>query len=207
MAKTGESYTAARRQLIAKGHTPESAPVYEPMWSDEAVIEATGRGWDEWFGLLDAWDGTTHTHPEIARWLVAEHGVSGWYAQSITVGYERARGLRAPGQHADGWSVTATKTIAVPVERLFAAFDDVSLREMWLPGGELNLRTATPPKSARYDWEDGSSRVAVGFEDLGASKSRVAVEHARLPDAETAGEMRAWWRGRVAALKQLLENG
>jgi hypothetical protein len=207
MAKTGESYTAARRQLIAKGDVPETAPAYEPLWSEEAVIEATGRGWDEWFKLLDAWDATTHTHPEMARWLVADHDVSGWWAQSITVGYERARGLRAPGQHADGWSVTATKTIGVPVERLFAAFDDDTLREEWLPRAELHLRTSTPSKSARYDWEDGSTRVLVGFEELGATKSRVALEHARLPDAETAEEMKTWWRGRVAALKTLLERG
>ena len=26
-----------------------------PMLSDEAVTKATGRGWQEWFGLLDAW--------------------------------------------------------------------------------------------------------------------------------------------------------
>jgi uncharacterized protein DUF4287 len=207
MAKTGESYTAARRQLIAKGDAPETAPAYEPLWSDEAVFEATGRGWDEWFKLLDAWDATTRTHPEMARWLAAEHDVSGWWAQSITVGYERARGLRAPGQHADGWSVTATKTIGVPVERLFAAFDDDALREEWLPAAAPRLRTATPSKSARYDWEDGSTRVLVGFEELGAAKSRVAIEHARLPDGETAEEMKTWWRARVSGLKQLLESG
>ena len=206
MAKTGESYTAARRQLIAKGDQPEAAPTYEPLWSDERVTEATGRGWDAWFALIDAWDGAHRTHPEIASRLVAEHGVTGWYAQSITVGYERARGLRAPGQHADGWSVTATKTIGVPVERLFAAFEDDALREEWLPGAELRLRTARPSKSARYDWEEGSSRVDVGFDDLGETKSRVAIQHARLPDGETAEEMKTWWRGRVSALKTLLEE-
>jgi hypothetical protein len=35
----------------------------------------------------------------------------------------------------------------------------------------------------------------------------VAIEHARLPDADTAGEMKAWWRERVIALKSLLEEG
>ena len=38
--------------------------------------------------------------------------------------YERARGLRAPGEHADGFAVTASKTVGVPVERLFDAFVD-----------------------------------------------------------------------------------
>ncbi len=43
MEKTGESYTAARRMLIAG--PKESA----------ATQEATGRGNEEWFALLDEW--------------------------------------------------------------------------------------------------------------------------------------------------------
>jgi uncharacterized protein YndB with AHSA1/START domain len=207
MQKTGESYTAARRQLIAAGERPASdAPSFEPPMSAEAIRERTGRDWDGWFELVDAWNGANHSHTEIARWLREEQGVDGWSAQSITVAYERARGLRAPGQRPDGWSVTASKTIAVPVDRLFAAFDDERQRERWLPGAELHERTATAPRSARYDWEDGSTRVIVGFEAKDDGRSLVAVEHARLPDADTADEMKAFWRERVAALKEMLER-
>ena len=208
MQKTGESYTAARRRLIAAGERPEAeAAEFEPPMSDDAIRERTGRGWDEWFALLDAWEAASRPHPDVARWLREEHGVDGWSAQSVTVGYERARGLRAPGQRPDGWSVTASKTVAVPVERLYAAFGDDGLRERWLPGAELHVRTASPPKSARYDWEDGSTRVIVGFYAKGDGKSQVALEHARLPDADTAEEMKSWWRERVGALKEMLEGG
>ena len=58
----------------------------------------TGRVWDEWFALLDAWGGVERPHPEIARWLNQEHGIPGWWAQGVTVAYEQARGLRAPRQ-------------------------------------------------------------------------------------------------------------
>ena len=47
----------------------------------------------------------------------------------------------------------------------------------------------------------------MGFEDAGESKSRVAVSHERLPDADTADEMKAWWRERLVALKSELESG
>jgi hypothetical protein len=102
MAKTGESYTAARRQLldtatgdagdpgVADEPTPAvaepspavaepapSAAAVEPPVSDAAIRRASGRGWDEWFGLLDDWGATDRRHPEIARWLVGEHGVDG----------------------------------------------------------------------------------------------------------------------------------
>jgi hypothetical protein len=208
MAKTGESYTAARRMLIAQGDRPDAPiPEFEPPVADETVVAATGRGWQAWFEALDAWGAATRSHTEIARWLREEQGVEGWYSQSITVGYERARGLRAPGERPDGFAVGVSRTIAVPVQELFDAFTDESLRERWLPGADLRVRTATAPRTARYDWEDGSTRVIVGFEDMGEAKSRVAVSHERLPDADAADEMKSWWRERLTALKTQLEGG
>ena len=175
--------------------------------ADERVVEATGHGWQAWFEILDGWNATGRTHKEIARWLREEHEVPGWYAQSITVGYERARGLRALGQRADGFAAGVSRTIAVPVERLFEAFTDDALRERWLPGADLRVRTATAPRTARYDWEDGSTRVIVGFEAAGEAKSRVALSHERLPDADAADAMKAWWRERLTELKSRLEAG
>ncbi len=208
MEKTGESYTAARRVLIAGGERPDTAPAgFEPTASEEAVLKATGRGWQEWFGLLDEQDATSKSHPEIVRWLGAEHDVPGWWCQAITVSFERARGLRALGQRSDGgWSATASKTVAVPVDRLFDAFEDEALRERWLPGAEMRRRSATRPRSARYDWEDGSTRLVAGFADMGQAKSQVGIEHERLPGAETAEEMKAWWRERLVVLKEVLEQ-
>ena len=43
-------------------------------------------------------------------------------AQAIAVSYERARGMRAVGERADGFAVSASRTVAAPVERLFDAF-------------------------------------------------------------------------------------
>ena len=49
--------------------------------------------------------------------------------------------------------------------------------------------------------------MIVGFYAKGDGKSQVALEHARLPDADTAEEMKSWWRERVGALKEMLEGG
>jgi uncharacterized protein YndB with AHSA1/START domain len=38
--------------------------------------------------------------------------------------------------------VSASKTVAAPVERLFAAFVDADLRERWLPDAGLRERTS-----------------------------------------------------------------
>jgi hypothetical protein len=202
MQKTGESYTAARAQLLPN----EEERGYEPRIADERVRERTGRVWREWFGLLDEWGATDREHREIAAWLNAEHGVSGWWAQGITVEYEKARGLRPIGGDRDGTlNVSASKTVAVPVERLFEAFANLDLREEWLPGAPLRERTSQPSRSARYDWGDGSTRVLVTFTAKGDAKSTVAVSHERLPDSESAERMRAYWRERMPVLKAVLE--
>ena len=213
MEKTGESYTAARRQLLAKGaerrpQEPEPAPAPAGRRpSDEAVTEATGRAWDEWFALMDEWGARERKHGEMARWLMEEHGVPGWWAQSVTVAYEQARGLRLPGQQPDGtFSANASKTVAVSVERLFEAFADDELRARWLPGDALRIRTARAPRTLRATWESDGSRVIVGFDAKGDAKSQAALAHERLPDPDAAARMKAFWRERLAALKEVLEG-
>jgi hypothetical protein len=174
--------------------------------SDEAVRRRTGRGWEEWFALLDEWGASDRSHEEVARWLREAQGVDGWGAQSVTVSYERSRGLRALGERPEGFSATAQKTVAVPVDRLFEAFVDQAERERWLPDAELRERTATKPKWARFDWGEGETRVVLGFTAQGDAKSTVALEHERLADSEEAERMKAFWRERLTALKMRLEG-
>ncbi len=201
-SRTGESYTTARRRLLEK-----STPVRPQSVPDGAVRERTGRGWDEWFALLDTWGATGRTHTEIARWLRDEHGVESWWSQNVTVTYEQARGTRVPGQGADGYfSATGSKTVAVSVDRLFEAFADEDLRSRWLPGVELSVTTSTAPKSFRAGWEDGATRIAAGFVAKGEAKAQLAVRHERIGNAEDAALMKAFWRERLSALKELLET-
>ena len=206
MEKTGQSYTAARAALLgAQGTKATEGPTL--TMSDESILGRTGRGWEEWFDLLDQAGAAAWPHAEIARWLAAEQGIDGWDAQSVTVSYERARGGRAVGERPDGFSVSASRTVAVPVERLYDAFVDESLRKRWLSEDELRERTATRPKSARFDWGAGETRVIVGFSSKGEAKSTVALEHTRLADAEEAERAKTFWRERLTALKSRLEGG
>jgi pimeloyl-ACP methyl ester carboxylesterase len=205
MDKTGESYTAARATLLT-GDEARAADGPALTMSDEAIRRRTGRGWEEWFELLDEADAAELPHKEIARWLREERSVAGWDAQSVTVSYERARGLRAVGERPDGFSVTAQRTVQVPVEELYDAFVDESVRERWLPGARLRERTANRPKSARFDWGEGDTRVVVGFERKGNAKSTVALEHERLPGAGEADRMKAFWRECLSTLASQLEG-
>jgi hypothetical protein len=204
MEKTGERYTAARRHVVADEPEPEPEPDLSGLASDEAVSRNTGRSWGEWFAILDEWGARVRPHREIARYLGAEHSVPGWWAQSLTVGYERARGLRAKHEGPSGFTVGASKTIGVPIERLFAAFADEAERGRLLPG--LTVRTLRPTRTARFDRPSDGTRVVVGFTDKGPEKSLVAVQVERLPDADAAERAKAEWRERLAALARSLEG-
>jgi hypothetical protein len=208
MEKTGESYTAARAVLLAGEEQPQAAEQGWLATSDERIRERTGRGWEEWFDLLDEWGAAQRPHREISRWVADQLGIGPlvWEAQAVTSSYERARGLRAVGETEQGFAVSATRTVAVPVERLFDAVVDEKRRVSWLPDGELSERTATRPKSARFDWGDGATRVHVVFDPKGEDKSTMALQHVRLSDASEAERMKAYWRERVSALKEELER-
>lgn len=209
MSKTGESYITARghvarnRERLQDDRSRlESA---RELASDAKLTEATGRDWQGWLAILDAWGARDRNHTETARYLVDEQGVPGWWAQSITNGYERARGLRVKHQQPNGFTIYASKTVGVSLEVLFRAFVDDHMRAQWLSDGSMSLRSSQPEKVARFDWAGGPTRVMVTFEEKGPMKSTAYVAHERLPDAETAETAKARWKERVAALKSCLE--
>lgn len=212
MDKTGESYATARRQLIEKSES-ESRKKSTPRTisgvrkSEEAVLKNTGRSWDQWFKMLDTWGAKDKKHGEITRWLAEEHEVDGWWTQSVAVAYEQERGLRAPGQRADGtYTVSASKTINVPLEKLFDAFTNKKIRKRWLGEFELGIKTSRPGKSITANWEDASTRVAFWFTSKDAKKSQIALAHEKIRDAQQADELKMFWRERMNLLKKTLES-
>ena len=209
MSKTGESYTTARSHVSEKRDRVQAARTRLAA-ADRSPVRRRrsrrrpGKKWDAWFSILDRWGAREKKHGETVGFLMDEHHVvAGWWAQSITVGYERARGMRLKHQQADGFTVSASKTIAVPVDVLFDAFVNPRSRRKWLTDGSMSLRTSQPGHTARFNWEDGSTRVNVSFVDKGPSKSAVAVAHERLPDADEAETAKASWRERLSDLKSL----
>ena len=114
--------------------------------------------------------------------------------------------MRLKHQQADGFTIYASKTIAVPVDVLFDAFVNPRSRRKWLAGGTMSLRTSQPANTARFNWADGSTRVMASFVEKGASKSTVAVAHERLPDADEAETTKIAWRERLSDLKTFLES-
>ena len=211
MQKTGESYTAARAQILSKADHRSSAPPpidYAKVagMSDAKVAEKTGRTWREWTTVLDAAKASALPHREIADLVHGRHGVPGWWAQTVTVGYERIKGLRDRGQRRGGsYEASKSRTYAVPVDRLFHAWTDDATRRRWIGEAKTRVRTAKAHKSVRLQWPDGSI-IAVWLTPKGAAKSAVAVTQTKLPDQAAAKQAGAEWSARLDALGALLQR-
>ena len=209
MRKTGESYTTARAQLVRKKKRSELPPVpadHEAVtgMSDAAVKAKTGRTWKQWVSVLDAADAHTLSHRDIARHLAEDHGVAAWWSQMVTVGYERLRGLRDVGQRrGGGYDVNKSKTLPVPVSRLYRAFRDVRQRRRWMDADGVEVTSATPDKVVHMRWPDGT-RVSANFTAKAKEKSTVAVQHRQLASKAAADEVREAWTVRLAELAEIL---
>lgn len=170
--------------------------------SSAAVSRATGKSWLEWMAILDEAGGREMGHKEIVAFLGRNHRVSAWWQQQITVGYEQSRGLRARHEMTDGYQIGRSRTIAAPAAAVYAAWAGETSRAHWLPDAAVAIRKATPPKSLRLTWPDGTI-VSVTLGDKG-DRTTVTVQHNKLPDAATAERMKAYWAEALGRLEKYL---
>jgi uncharacterized protein YndB with AHSA1/START domain len=204
MKKTGEAYTTARSHILNKP-SRKSLPDYAALagMSDAVIKEKTGCTWERWVKALDHHGAANLSHGEVAALVKKTYKVGDWWSQTVTVGYERIKGLRAKGQRRDGtYEASKSRTFDVPVKTLYEAWADDRTRRGWLTGATVRVRTATSPKSIRLDWNE--SIVAVGFTPKSNGKSSVAVQHTKLPDRDTANKVKEYWTERLDALAAVL---
>ncbi|HKS07264.1 MAG TPA: hypothetical protein VJR92_13235 [Gemmatimonadaceae bacterium] len=207
MKKSGESYTAARAQLVAK-RAPEKKIDYAKLAgiSDEAIKKNTGCGWEKWVYVLDKAGAAGMKHRDVANLVHTKWKVPDWWTQTVTVGYERIKGKRAIGQRMDGtYEATKSKTFAVSATTLFRAWKNNATRKRWMDGAGESLRSSTAPKALRFAWSDGSV-VVIGITSKGIGKSSVAVQHGKLPSRDSADRLKKYWSDRLEALGQILQS-
>lgn len=65
-----------------------------PETNSSTIKNATGKSLDEWFNLIKKYKLTDCSHKDIAEFLSLQPGVSYWWAQEITVHYEKEIGRR-----------------------------------------------------------------------------------------------------------------
>jgi hypothetical protein len=168
--------------------------------SDDALHAATGKQWADWFAILDAARASEWTHPQITGWLQGEHDVAAWWCQMIAVGFEQARGMRLPGQRADGtFEVGASATLPTSQqEALDAVIGAVSAGL-----GEQPSRVSREVKFITAKWAVGERASVLAMANPTAGgKTSVSLTYARLDDATDvapAKEAMTGWLGAARA--------
>jgi hypothetical protein len=218
-ARSGESYTAARRQVIAarqKRRPAAAAPVpnlTRGAVSAAKVLERTGHGLDHWFSVLDAFGARSQGHTAAARHLSEGHGVDGWYAQGITVAWERLRGVRALNQRVDGsYEVSVSKVVDATPVAVAGAFDLPARRRAWLagqdPGILQGLEAASRPMNvvrdgaaARLRFRVGAQTVEIRADAKPNGRTSLVAQIRKLASSEDVESRRAAWRAAFESLR------
>lgn len=197
-----------------------------PDISDEAVRDATGKSWREWFETLDELGAREMEHAEVAS-LLQERGLvdSGWWAQSVTVAYEKETGQRVTGETKDaGFQVGTQRTMSLPSAAAWELLADPEGIECWVggpapdleltPGStvetangyRLEVRTVDPGSRLRVRWtppeRDDPTTLQIYLQDKG-EKTAVRFHHEHLADADERERMRARWKGVLEQLDAL----
>ena len=188
---------ATRKRAIMQAATP---PV-----SDAAIAARTGRTWAQWVTELDRVGARTLSHTEIAEVVHRRFEVGSWWAQSVTVGYERLTGRRANLQTAGGFAANGSLTVAADIEHLYDTAADAKRQRKWLPPGVV-IHKATRPKSMRATAGDGSKSISFYFYAKGPSKSQVTVQHEKLTSQAAALKLKKIWAESLKDLAALTDT-
>ena len=206
-----------------------SRPRGEPAVSEEALRDKTGKSWAEWFSILDRWGASEKGHKLTARYLGESWGVSAWWAQTITVSYERERGLRLVGQRSEGtFTVSLQRTIRATPERAFDALTKPEELSRWFTrSAQADLRVGGSytnadvdqgefvildrPQHLRFTWNNPehcpNTLVDVVFTEKPDGRVTVRLEHLKITTQAGYEDMKEGWTWAMDSLKSYLETG
>jgi uncharacterized protein YndB with AHSA1/START domain len=198
-----------------------------PDVNDATAREKTGQTLQQWFALLDGLGGPAAGRRDLVNHLLKERELDEWWATTLVVEYERARGQHEKDGAPKGYSICSTKTVAAPLERVFRAFGAPADLDAWLGGGttvdlrdggklqnadgeRVTFQRVRANKDLRMLWEHATrangSQVEVLFADKGKGKTGITLNHTRIQARRDADELRAGWSAALEQLKRHLES-
>ncbi len=103
-----------------------------------------------------------------------------------------------------GFAASASRTVGVAVEFVYAAWTDETRRREWLRDDLLVVTDTTPGVSLHGEW--AGARLRVFFMPRGKARANVTVDHDGLPTARRAEQMKKFWQARLGRLAALVER-
>lgn len=197
-----------------------------PNLTDASVKKATGKTMKEWVAALDKFGGVDKGRREVVNHLYAELNKDIWWASTLGVEYEKAKGLKEKDGRAKGYGICVTKTIKAPVAKVFAAWKDPKQLNQWMgskfkqefkdggtfsngDGDKGQYKRIRENKDLRFTWDAEDlapdTLVDVTFAAKGDDKCLVTLNHTRIQDRTEADMLRDGWGACFEKLKAMLE--
>lgn len=193
--------------------------------TDEGCRESTGKTISEWIAALEEQTELAGKRRQSLDWLFHATGRADdfWWPTTIWVERERMKGIVKKDGRIEGYNICVTKTIAAPIEVVFAAWLRHGPAKWWGDSPKVgednsvidasgNRATATrvrENKDLRYKWETGGrgdiTDLDVAFADKGKGKTGITLTHQRIQDRAEADGLRKAWTEAFDRLKKSLE--
>jgi len=194
--------------------------------TDAAAKIATGRTLGEWFAALDTFGGREKGRRAVNTYLV-DQKVDPWWCTTIAVEYEKQHDARLKDGLFEGYFICATKTVAAPVEAVYAAWTTNEALSHWFgPGTSADVRDGgsyanadgdrgtfqrvRANKDLRLTFENPAfsapTQVEAQLQDKGKGKTGLLVNHKRIQSRAEADGLRAAWGEALDRLKKHCES-
>lgn len=192
--------------------------------NNESCQAATGKTMSEWFEILDSRGGPKQGRKAINDHLFGELKLDPWWCTTLVVEYENHHGLKEKDGLGKGYFICSTKTIAAPVDKVYAAWTNAAELDKWFGGGNKanvsdggsfenaggakgTYKRVRENKDLRFTWDAGTapSLVDVVFTDKGGGKTGLLVNHDRIQTREEADGIREAWAEALSKLKAAVE--
>ena len=174
--------------------------------SDAAIKKATGCDWEKWVFCLDYVGAQDWSHRAIADHVHTAYKVKDWWTQTVTVGYERIKGLRAIGQRRDGgFEANKSKTLNASAAAVFRAFAHARVRKHWLPGVKVTVQKGDAESIRAHDCGMTARRSKSGLCRRARRRRPPRSSTASSRSKEDADSRKKYWDERLAALRDVVE--
>ncbi|MFN0060531.1 MAG: SRPBCC family protein [Planctomycetota bacterium] len=201
--------------------------VDSPEITDAVCKQKTGKTLKQWFEGFDKAGGLERGRRELTNSVHEQVNKDAWWATTLAVEYERARGQVEKDGKPTGYSMCSTKTIAAPLDRVFAAFGEPKQLDNWFgpknkvsfkdgggfengDGDKGTFKRIRALKDIRFSWEHPTlgpgTAVEVLFADKGKGKTGITLNHTRIQSRREADQIRESWSAAFESLKRFIES-
>lgn len=166
--------------------------------SDQAIINASGRTWQQWFDELKQKGYDQKSEGEIIEVLEIEYFLDNDWAKDIARTFSDAYDLNKAGIKKKDFEISVRKTFPYPIESV------VDHAKNWFNHENRAIETKFNGKCISCEWKTDHSNVEVQFLVKGKSKTQMVVQHDHLKSSMDAEIMRNFWKENISSIVEAL---